>query len=210
MPAYMTEAQGAAGGSPASLDYVTTQGLLLSAQADPPAGSAITGHVAETISPMSATAALTMTSGSLSIAAIRLVQGQIVSNAGYVTSTTAAVTPAHSWLALLDSSYVLRAVTADGLTTAIGASAWFTSAFAAAYTATYTGVYFLGILISAGTVPTLCGATAPLAAMITGTGAPAPLLGGVSTTSLTTPGTVGTTTYIAPTAAAVTPYLFTY
>jgi hypothetical protein len=207
---YTTPAGGASPGSPASLDYVGTQSLLVAALADPPTGSAIAGHIAETIAPVSATAPLTVTTGSLSIASIRLAAGQSVTGAGFVTSTVAAITPTHAWLALLDSSYVLRAVTADGLTTAIGASTWFPSAFAAPYTATYTGVYFLGVLITAGTIPTLCGATAPLAAMVTGTSAPAPLLGGVSTTSLTTPGTVGTTTYVAPTAAAVTPYLFAY
>lgn len=206
---YQTESGGlVSGGSPASLDYVATQAPLYANQADPPVGAGIAGHIAETVAASAATAALTMTSGVLSIAAVRLVAGQVVGNAGFVTSTTAAITPTHWWTVLLDSAYVLRAVSADQLTTAIGASTWFTLPFASVYTVPATGVYFLGVQITAGTVPTLCGATAPLAAMVTGTGAPAPLLGGVSTTGLTTPGTAGTTSYIAPSAAAVTPYLF--
>lgn len=208
MPVYQTESGGmVSGGSPASLDYVATQAPLYANLADPPAGAGIAGHIAETIPASAATAALTMTTGSASIAAIRLVQGQVVGNAGFVTSTTAGVTMTHWWVALLDSSYIVRAVSADQTSGAIGASAWFTLPFAAAYTAATTGVYFIGVMIAASTVPTLCGATAPLAAMITGTGAPAPLIGGVSSTSQTTAPAVGTA-LIAPTAAAVTPYLF--
>jgi hypothetical protein len=210
MPTYATETTGASGGSPASIDYVTTQGVVLAALAEPPTGSALGGHVAETVAPTSATAALTMTSGSLSIAAIRLVAGQTVQGCGFVTSTTAGATMTHWWTALLDSGYACRAVSADQTSGAIAASTWFTQAFAAAYTATYTGIYYLGVMVAAATIPTLCGATAPLAAMVTGTGAPAPLLGGVSSTSQTTAPVAGTTVFIAPTAAAVTPYLFAY
>ena len=210
MPTYATETTGAIGGSPASLDYVSTQGGLLANAADPPMGACLSLHVAETIPSSAATAALTMTSGSLSIAAIRLVTGQTVQGCGFVTSTTAAVTPAHWWTCLLDSNYICRAASADQTTGAIAASTWFPQAFTATYTATYTGIYFLGVMISAGTVSTLCGATAPLTAMVTGTGAPAPLLGGVSSTSQTTAPAAGVTTFIAPTAAAVTPYLYAY
>lgn len=208
MPVYLTESGGlASGGSPASLDYVATQAPLYANQADPPIGGGIAGHIAETVAASSATAALTMTSGSASIAAVRLVAGQVVSNAGFVTSTTAGITMTHWWLALLDSSYTVRAVSADQTSGAIGASTWFTLPFASVYTVPSTGVYFVAVMIAASTVPTLCGSTAPLAAMITGTGAPAPLLGGVSSTGQTTAPTAGTA-LIAPTAAAVTPYLF--
>lgn len=206
---YLTEAQGAAGGSPASLDYVATQAPVYGNLADPPTTPAMASHVAETIPAAAATTALTMTSGSASLAAIRLAAGQTVGQAGFVTSTTAAVTPTHWWVVLLDQGYTVRAVSADQTSGAIAASTWFTLPFSTVYTATYTGLYLLGVMIAAGTVATLCGSTAPLAAMVTGTGAPAPLLGGVSSTSQTTPPAVGAS-LIAPTAAAVTPYLFTY
>jgi hypothetical protein len=210
MPSYGTETSGSFGGSPASLDYVTTQGGLLAALAEPPTGSGMGAHIAETVAPTSCTAALTMSTGVLSIAAIRLVTGQSVQGCGFVTSTQAGVTMTHWWTCLLDSGYICRAASADQTSGAIAASTWFSQAFGTAYTAGYTGIYFLGIMVAASTIPTLCGSTAPLAAMVTGTGAPAPLLGGVSTTGLTTAPTAGTTTFIAPTAAAVTPYLFAY
>ena len=210
MPTYETETTGASGGSPASIDYVTTQGPLLANAADTPTGSGLGTHIAETVAPAAATTTLTMSTGVLSIAAIRLVTGQTVQGAGFVTSTTAGATMTHWWMTLLDSAYTCRAVTADGTSGAIAASTWQNILFAASYTATYTGIYYLGVMVAASTIPTLCGATAPLAAMITGTGAPTPLLGGVSTTGLTTPPTAGTTSYIAPTATAVTPYLYAY
>jgi len=210
MPNYLNETSGATGGSPASIDYVSTQAPLLAAMGSPPAGSALGSHAASTIPPALATTTIQMTSGSASIAAIRLAAGQTVATAGFVTSTTAAITPTHWWLCLLDNTYTCRATTADQLTGAIAASTWFNIAFAASYTATYTGLYYLGVMIAAGTVPTLCGATAPLAAMVTAATAPTPLLGGVSTTSQTTAPTAGTTALVAPTAAAVTPYLFAY
>jgi hypothetical protein len=210
MPTYATETSGASGGSPASIDYVATQGPLLANAADTPVGSGLGTHIAETIAPAAATTALTMSTGVLSIAAIRLVAGQTVQGAGFVASTTAGATMTHWWMTLLDSGYTCRAVTADQTSGAIAASTWQNLPFAATYTATYTGMYYLGVMVAASTIPTLCGAASPLAAMVTGTGAPTPLLGGVSATGLTTPPTAGTTAYIAPTAAAVTPYLFTY
>jgi len=210
MPTYATETSGSFGGSPASLDYVTTQGALLAAAADPPMGACSGAHIAETIPASAATAALTMSTGVLSIAAIRLVTGQSVQGCGFVTSTQAGATMTHWWTCLLDSGYICRAASADQTSGAIAASTWFSQAFGTAYTAGYTGIYFLGVMVAASTIPTLCGSTAPLAAMVTGTGAPAPLLGGVSTTGLTTAPTPGTTTFIAPSAAAVTPYLFAY
>ena len=207
---YLNETSGATGGSPASIDYVSTQAPLLAAAGSPQAGSALGSHAAQTLAPAQVQAALTMTSGSASIAAIRLAAGQSVSTAGFVTSTTAAVTPTHWWLCLLDNTYTCRATTADQLTGAIAASTWFNIAFAASYTAAYTGLYYLGVMVAASTMPTLCGATAPLAAMVTAATAPTPLLGGVSSTSQTTAPTAGTTALVAPTATAVTPYLFTY
>jgi hypothetical protein len=210
MPTYATETTGASGGSPASIDYVTTQGPLLANAAETPTGSGLGGHIAETVSPTSCTAALTMSTGVLSIAAIRLVTGQTVQGAGFVASTQAGATMTHWWMALLDSGYTCRAVTADQTSGAIAASTWQNLAFAASYTAPLTGIYYLGVMVAASTIPTLCGSTAPLAAMVTGTGAPTPLLGGVSSTSQTTAPVAGTTTFIAPTAAAVTPYLFVY
>ena len=210
MPSYVTEATGASGGSPASLDYVTSQAPLLAAGAFPSSGAAISGHQASTIPPVLATTTFTATTQDLYLYAIRLVAGQTLSGAGFVTSTQAAVTPTHWWLALADSSYICRAVTADQTTTAIGASTWFSVAFAASYTATYSGVYYLGVMLEAGTIPTLCAATAPLAAMVTGTSAPSSLPGGTSSTSQSTPATAGTTVFTTPTAATAIPFLFAY
>jgi hypothetical protein len=210
MPTYATETSGAVGGSPASIDYVSTQGGILAAMADPPMGACSGAHIAETLPAASATTALTMSTGVLSIAAIRLVAGQTVQGCGFVTSTQAGATMTHWWVTLLDSQYICRAASADQTSGAIAASTWQSIPFAANYTAPLTGIYFLGVMVTASTIPTICGSAAPLAAMVTGTGAPAPLLGGVSSTGQTTAPTVGVTTFAAPTAAAVTPYLFAY
>jgi hypothetical protein len=149
-------------------------------------------------------------SGTLTIASVFLTAGQAIGHLGMVTSTTAATNPVHWWLAILDNTYKLVATTADQLTGAIAASTWFSIATTATYTATYTGRYYLGVMIanSAGAQPTLCSGPLPAAAMITGTGASTPLLGGKSATALTAIGTVGTTVYAAPNAAANTPFMY--
>ena len=172
-----------------------------------PVGANTSGALAETMARALASGQTALTSGTLEISEVFLVAGQSIGHLGFAVGTTAAVTPTHWWGALLNSAYLQVAHTADQGSAAIPASTWQALALVTPYKVPATGRYYVALCMVAATMPTLCGsAAAPAAAMVTGTGAPTPLIGGSSTTGLTTPGTDGTTTYLAPTAAAAVPY----
>lgn len=147
--------------------------------------------------------------GVLVMQAIALPANTVVNNLNWVIGTTAAVTPTHQWGALFNASRVQLATTTDGLTTAITAGLTLTSPIAAiaqgaatSFTTTYTGLYYVGLLITAGTMPTVEGATG----VATASTVP-PILSGTSTGSLTTPTAFPTTaTALTPTAAQIYTY----
>lgn len=190
-------------GGPASIAYAQQ----VVAQR-PDSTMALPNFLAENVPAASASTTFTPATGTLYLWAVHLGAGTLVSDVGFVTATTAAVTPAHWWTCLVDQKYKLLAASADQATGAIAASTWFSPALAAAYTTTYSGLHYLGVMIAAATMPTLCSnPSAPLQAMLTGAGAPASVIGGASNTGATTPPAVGTT-LTAPTAAqTVVPYL---
>lgn len=195
------------GTSPASADS-----LAAAIAANPGASVSpyVNGALAETIPAWAANTATAPTSGDLFIWAVELGAGVSVGHVGFVTGTTAGATLNHSWTALLDRNYTVLAASADQAAGAIGASTFFNYAMAVPYVTPAAGTYYLGVMISnnSGTQPTLAGsATAPLVALITGTGHPSAQLGGQSATSQTTAPAVGTVV-IAPTATAVIPYLY--
>lgn len=103
-------------------------------------------------------------SGTLQMQAIYLQAGTPVGHLPFNTTTTAAVTPTHWWLGLYDNSLNQLAMTADQTTTALAANSQFSPAVATvaagaatSFTTTYSGLYFIGIMIVAGTMPTLEG-----------------------------------------------------
>ena len=151
------------------------------------------------------------TSGTLVIMAVSLQIGQVVGHMGFGTGTTATTAASHWWTVLLDDTYTQQAHSADQTTTNLAASTWYSLAAVAPYTATYTGNYYLGLMIavSSGSTASILSPTfSPAGQLITGTNVPTPLVGGASTTGLTTPGTDGSTTYIAPTATTPNYYMY--
>lgn len=169
------------------------------------------GAIAETCHRYTASNTMSPASGTLYLMSTGLTIGQVVGHIGFGNGTTATTAASHWWLCLLDSSYTLCAHTADQLTTNVAASTWYALATVASYTATYTGQYYLGLMFAttSGSQPTPVAPTFSAAGQfITGTNVPTPLLGGASSTGLTTPGTDGTTQYIAPTAAAGCAYMY--
>lgn len=138
----------------------------------------------------------TTVSGTLYIHAIQLQAGQTVSNISYLIGTQAALTVSHSWFVLLDSNFVQRAHTADQTSGGITASQLLTRAVVTPYLVPATGKYWLGFMTAAATQPQLGAFGTPQG----GTAGVVFPVAGSSTTSLTTPGTDGTTTYLSPTA----------
>lgn len=192
-------------GSPASIGFA--QGAV-AAQPDSTYVYA-PGALTETVPAALASTAFTPTTGTLYLWAVHLGAGTKVSNVGLVTSTTAGATITHWWTCLVDQNYTVQATSADQTSGAIAASTWITLPMAAAYTTTYSGLYYLGVMVAATTMPTLCGtAAAPLVALITGTGSPVTKVGGASNTGATTALTPGASVATTPTATAAIPYLY--
>lgn len=139
-------------------------------------------------------------SGRLFMTAIHLQAGMTVSSITYTSVTTAAVAPTAQWFALYNSSRVLLRQTADDTSTAWGATTVKTLSLTTPFTTTYTGLHYVAINVTAGTVPSLLGAS------VTSTGLGiAPVLSGASTTGLTD---TAPATADAITAAGLIPYAY--
>lgn len=124
-----------------------------------------------------------LTSGTLFLQAIYLRAGQRVSNISFHSATTALATGTNQFFALYDINRALLAQTANATSTAWAANSIATRALTAPYTATYSGLYYVGIMIAATTVPTLKGLTAKTASQLA---AQTPILHGNSSAGLTT------------------------
>ena len=133
--------------------------------------------------------------GVLMLCAIFIPANTIVNNFNFVTGSTAAVTPTNQWACLCDNNRNLLAISGNGLTAAIAANTVITTAVAntaagaaASFTTTYGGLYYFGIAITAGTMPTMMGTTDSATTI---KNIP-PILVGSSTTGLTVPSTFPT------------------
>jgi hypothetical protein len=89
-------------------------------------------------------------------------QGVTVNNITMAAGSTAKGGGSHGWYVLADSSLIVRAVTADQTDTA---SVWGTintvyTLPTNSYTTTYTGLYYIGVMVAASTVPTFLCTTA--------------------------------------------------
>lgn len=124
-----------------------------------------------------------LSSGRLSLAAIYLPAGTTINSISFWSATTAAGTPTNQLFGLFDSSYNLLRSSANDTTTAWAANSRKTLALTSAFTTTYSGIHYLGIMVTATTVPTIKGNTAKVGGQLN---AGAPTMGGTSTTGLTT------------------------
>lgn len=124
-----------------------------------------------------------LSSGRLSGAAIWLEAGMTISSISFHSATTAAGTPTNQLFGLFDSSRNLLRSSTNDTTTAWAANSLKTLALTSTFTTTYSGLYYLGIMVTATTVPTLKGNTAMVGGQLQ---AQAPSMGGTSNTGLTT------------------------
>ena len=160
-----------------------------------PGGRLLTGCVAATM-PVSVCSATTgaPTSGQLNLTSIMLEKGQVITNMLMAVSNTGESGGTHGWYVLLDSSRVVRAVTADQ----VGATVWaafagVALAFTAPYTVAATGRYLVGVCIVATGMPTFCGREANAISAPGGANGFSPSWVGVSSTGQTTPPAVAAT-----------------
>jgi hypothetical protein len=124
-----------------------------------------------------------LSSGRLSGQAIWLEAGMTISSISFHSATTAAGTPTNQLFGLYDSSRNLLRSSTNNTTTAWAANSLKTLALTSTFTTTYSGLYYLGIMVTATTVPTLKGNTARVGGQLQ---AQAPSMGGTSNTGLTT------------------------
>lgn len=124
-----------------------------------------------------------LSTGRLSLQAIAIRAGELLTSISFFSATTAAGTPTNQIFGLYDNTLALLRSTNNDTTTAWAANTRKTLSLTSTFTTTYTGLYYLGIMVTATTVPTIKGYTAVTGAQLKGT---APNLGGTSSTGLTT------------------------
>lgn len=124
-----------------------------------------------------------LSTGRLSLQAIYIPAGTVVSSISFWSATTAAGTPTNQLFGLYDSSLNLLRSSTNDTTTAWAANSRKTLSLTSTFTTTYSGIYYLGIMVTATTVPTIKGNTAKVGGQLN---AGAPSMGGTSTTGLTT------------------------
>lgn len=150
-----------------------------------PTGKLVSGGVGETFPRyLAATNTTALTSQTLYVQAITLTKSQVVTNITYVSGTTAAGTPTNWWFVLLDSSLVVKAVTADQLTTAWAADTIKTVAVGTPYTIPTSGLYYVGIMMKATTPISTVGIGALGKTTVAGI---SPIIAATSSTGQTTP-----------------------
>jgi hypothetical protein len=124
-----------------------------------------------------------LTSGTLRLLAIPLLSGMTVTSIA-VTSVAAASTPTNQWFGLLDSSRAALRLTADDTTAAWAGNTTKTLALSSPYVVPASGLYYIAIMVAAGTPPTLAGSSSGNGSVPSR----APILGGnTSDTGLTSP-----------------------
>ena len=134
------------------------------------------------------------TSGRIVLVPIQLDEGVTISSIAFTSGTTAGATLTNQWFVLCNSAKLALAYTTNDTSTAWASNTRKQLSLASTYTTTYRGRHYLGILITATTVPSLKGLSQ------TATGIQNVAL--ACDTGLTTPGTAGTTAYTAASTGA--------
>lgn len=140
------------------------------------------GAIAETLPRSVCATFMTPGTGVMHLSGIYVPAGRLVTNVTFVSGATAEATGTHLWFALYDQNLnLLQQSVDDTVANSFGASTVKTKALTATVTTTYAGIYYVGFMCTAGTVPNLLSLTGSLLS-----GAVAPVMYGLSTSGLTT------------------------
>lgn len=123
-----------------------------------------------------------LSTGRVTMVGIEIDAGQLITSITFVSGTTALSAGTHQWFALCNSSRVQLRATSDDTSTAWANNAPKTLNLSSTFTTTYTGMYYVAIMVTASTVPTLSATTTS-----SGVGSIVPILAGSSNSSQTTP-----------------------
>ena len=126
---------------------------------------------------------IVLATGRLSLQAIYLPAGTTINSISIWSASTAAGTPTNQLFGLYDINLNLLRSSVNDTTTAWAANSRKTLALTSAFTTTSSGLYYLGIMVTATTVPTLKGNTTKNGGQLN---AALPTMGGSSTSGLTT------------------------
>jgi hypothetical protein len=124
-----------------------------------------------------------LATGRLSLQAIYLPAGTTINSISIWSASTAAGTPTNQLFGLYDINLNLLRSSVNDTTTAWAANSRKTLALTSAFTTTYSGLHYLGLMVTATTVPTLKGNTTKTGGQLN---AALPTMGGSSTSGLTT------------------------
>ena len=147
------------------------------------------------------TGQVALATGVMTSVPIPLRAGDVITNISVRSGATAANTPTNYWFALYSNAATpaLLSQSADQTSTAWAANTTKTLALAAPQTITVDGIYWVGIMVTATTPPTLLGSVAA-PAIVTGERNLSQSSG--STLTTTAPGTIAS-----PTAKQFVPYV---
>lgn len=126
---------------------------------------------------------IVLATGRLSLQAIYLPAGTTINSISIWSASTAAGTPTNQLFGLYDINLNLLRSSVNDTTTAWAANSRKTLALTSAFTTTSSGLYYIGIMVTATTVPTLKGNTTKNGGQLN---AALPTMGGSSTSGLTT------------------------
>lgn len=126
---------------------------------------------------------IVLATGRLSLQAIYLPAGTTINSISIWSASTAAGTPTNQLFGLYDINLNLLRSSVNDTTTAWAANSRKTLALTSAFTTTSSGLYYIGVMVTATTVPTLKGNTTKNGGQLN---AALPTMGGSSTSGLTT------------------------
>lgn len=92
---------------------------------------------------------------------ITLYKGDVISNIGFFSGSTALSAATHWWFALYDTALNKQGQTLDKTSTAWAAATAVTLGLTGSYTVTTTGVHYISVMVAATTVPSLHGSNVP-------------------------------------------------
>jgi hypothetical protein len=147
------------------------------------------------------TGQVALATGVMTAVRIKLAAGDVVTNISVRSGATAAGTPTNYWVALYSNAATpaLLSQSADQTSTAWAANTTKTLALAAAQTITANGYYWVAIMVTATTPPTLLGSVA-VAPIVTGEA-------NLSVTSGSSLTATATATLASPTVKQFVPYV---
>ena len=123
-----------------------------------------------------------LVSGRISVYSVYLTKDAIVNSITFISGATAASGQTNQWFALFDANRNLLATTADDGSAAWGASTAKTLTLSSPQTIATDGLYYVGICVVAGTVPSILGLQGNSAIAVI-----PPVIQGTADSGLTTP-----------------------